>query len=274
MRRGLAITLVLAALPLAAVRADTKLPPALRDVGITQRLNEQVPLALTFRDETGRPVRLREYFEGRPVILVLAYYRCPRLCTRVLNALAESLHTLAGQGYTAGREFRVLTVSFDPDETPALARAKKQAYVDQYGVSGAGWHFLTGSRPAIRRLADAVGFRYAWDAERQQYAHASGIMLLTPEGKVARYFFGLQYNPRDLRFGLIEASHNEIGKPVDRALLLFCYSYDAASGTYQLSVLNLVRLGGVLTVLLIVFFLVRAWRRERRQDRQDLAAAG
>jgi protein SCO1/2 len=252
--------------------AQDELPPALRDVGIDQRLNEQVPLDLVFRDEAGQAVPLRTYFDGPPVILVLAYYKCPRLCNLVLGGLGKSLR---GLSFTLGEQFRVVTVSFDPRETPLLAAAKKAAYLEQYGRPGAaaGWHFLTGDQAAIKQLAQAVGFRYTYDARLDQYAHASGIMVLTPQGKIARYFYGVDYPSRDLRLGLVEASANRIGSAVDQ-VLLFCYAYDAATGKYTAAVRNLVRLGGAVTVVAVGTFLVLMWRRERRGARQKVAPAG
>jgi protein SCO1/2 len=232
------------------------------DISMDQRLNAQVPLDLAFRDERGDAVTLGKYFGARPVILVLAYYRCPRLCSLTLNNLAESLRQI---DYEIGRDFDVVTVSIDPRETPELAAAKKAAIVAQHGLSGAaaGWHFLTGEEPAIQRLAGAVGFRYAYDAERDLYAHASGITVLTPDGKIARYFFGLEYSPRDLRFGLEDASAGTIGSPIAQPLRMLCFAYDPAAGRYTLMTMRLVQIGGAITVLLLGGFLVRAWRRER-----------
>ena len=241
---------------LAAERADTR-PPMLRNVGFDQKLNEQVPLELVFRDENGRSAALREYFDGRPVILSLVYYDCPMLCSQVLNGLASSLDVLP---FNAGKEFNVITVSFDPRETTALAAAKKKTYMRRYKRPGAaeGWHFLTGDPVSITRLAQAVGFRYAYDAEKNQYAHASGVMVLTPQGKLARYFYGIEYAPRDVRLALVEASANRIGSPVDQ-LLLYCYQYDPATGKYGAIVMRFVRLGGVVTVagLLSLMWLLR-----------------
>jgi protein SCO1/2 len=244
-------------------------PEALRDVGIDQRLDEQVPLDLTFRDEEGREVALREYFDGKPVVLVLAYYRCPKLCNQVLQGLLDALKVLA---FDIGKEFRVVTVSFDPRETPEVAAAKKRTFVDEYGRSGAaeGWHFLTGDEAEIGRLAEAVGFRYHYDAEKDVYAHAAGVMVLTPGGKLARYFFGIRYSPRDLRLGLVEASQGKVGSPVDR-VLLFCYHYDARTGTYK-SVMGAVRVGAVATLLALGGAGAAAWWRGRRRETQ--AAGG
>jgi len=229
------------------------------DATIEQHLNEQVPLDLVFHDELGRSVVLSEYFGTKPVILVLAQYRCPRLCSLVLNSLTDGLR---GINYEIGKEFTVVTVSFDPREKPELAAAKKTAYVEKYGRPGAatGWHFLTGDEASIKRLADAVGFRYSYDPKTDQYAHASGIMILTPAGKIARYYFGLDYSPRDLRFGLEDSSAGNVGSPVPSPLRMLCFAYDPATGKYSLMTMRLVRLSGLLTVLLLAGFLFRAWR--------------
>jgi protein SCO1/2 len=259
---------------LVTARAGTALAqtPA-PDATIEQRLNEQVPLDLVFQDETGRRAALREYFSTKPVVLVLAQYRCPRLCSLVLNSLTDGL---GGIDYEIGKEFTVVTVSFDPREKPELAAAKKAAYVERYGRPGAatGWHFLTGDEQSIKTLADAVGFRYSYDPKSDQYAHASGIMILTPEGKIARYHFGLDYAPRDLRFGLEDASAGNIGSPVVRPLRMLCFAYDPATGKYSLMTLRLVRLTGLLTVIILAGFLFRAWRRERRKQWETKVSVG
>lgn len=227
---------------------STGLPPALQRVSLEQRLNEQIPLDLTFRDEAGREVKLAEYFQkGRPVILSLVFYECPMLCNQVLNGVVSSIKTLS---FTAGQEFEVVTVSFDPREGPDLARTKKESYMVRYQRPGTenGWHFLTGTQESITALTKAVGFNYYYDAATNQFAHASGIIVLTPQGKIARYFYGIDYAPRDLRFGLIEASENKIGSPVDQ-LLLYCYHYDPTTGKYGPVVMNIMRLGGILTLV-------------------------
>lgn len=239
--------------------------PILRQVGIDQKLDAQIPLDLVFRDEQGRAVSLREYFGEKPVLLALVYYECPMLCTLILNGLLRSLRALS---LTVGKDFTVLTVSFDPREGPELAAAKKRAYVRSYGRPEAewGWHFLTGEEAAIRRLTEAVGFRYAFDPETGQFAHASGIMVLTPQGRIARYFYGIEYAPRDLRFGLIEAAQGRIGSPVDQ-ILLYCYHYDPKTGKYSLLVMNVLRLAGVATVLALGGFMFVMFRRDRRKKR-------
>jgi protein SCO1/2 len=236
------------------------LPPALQKVSLEQRLNEQVPLDLVFRDETGREVKLAEYFQkGRPVILSLVFYECPMLCNQVLNGLVSSIKTLS---FNAGQEFEVLTVSFDAREGPELARAKKESYMVRYQRPGTenGWHFLTGSQSSIDALTKAVGFNYFYDEQTKQFAHASGIIVLTPEGKIARYFYGIDYAPRDLRFGLIEASANKIGSPVDK-LLLYCYHYDPSTGKYGAAVMNIMRIGGILTLVAIASLILLLRRK-------------
>jgi protein SCO1/2 len=250
----------------APAQAQSSLPPALQGVGIDQRLNEQVPLDLDFKDEAGQTVKLGDYFGTRPVILVLAYFKCPMLCTQVLNGLVRGLMDVP---FDVGKEFNVVTVSFDPRETPDLAAAKKKTYLGRYGRPGAGegWHFLTGAQDAIHRLTGAVGFRYRYDAKNDQFAHASGIMMLTPQGKISRYFYDISYSPRDLRLGLVEASANRIGSPVDQALL-FCFHYDPEDGKYGPAVMNFVRLGGVLTVLGLGTFIAVMLRQERRRARE------
>jgi protein SCO1/2 len=244
--------------PAAPADADS----ILEQVGLDQKLGEQVPLGLEFRDESGRTVHLRDYFGERPVVLTLVYYECPMLCSLILNGTVRALRTLE---FTVGREFDVLTVSIDPDETPELAAAKRTEYLSSYRREGAekGWHFLTGREDQIRPLADSVGFRYAFDPASGEYAHAAGIMVLTPEGKVARYFYGVEYSPRDLKLGLIEASEKKIGSPVDQ-LLLLCYHYNPLTGRYNFAVMTAVRVGGALTVLGIVALLWTLIRRERK----------
>jgi protein SCO1/2 len=251
-------------LVLAAAEPARAQPPILRDIGIDQRLDVQVPLDLTFRDEAGRRVRLGEYFAGKPVILVLAYYRCPMLCTQVLNGLVRALLDVKLE---LGKDFEVVTVSFDPREQPELAAAKKKTYLDRYGHrEGAedGWHFLTGDEGPIKQLADAVGFHYRYDAKNDQYAHASGIMVLTPAGKVSRYFLDVRFDAKQLRLSLVDASNSKIGSLADK-IFLFCFHYDPIEGKYGLAVMNLVRLGGVLTMLGIGTLVVLLRRQEKRR---------
>jgi protein SCO1 len=236
---------------IAAVAADVPTssnpPPLLSDVGIDQKLNSQVPLDLVFRDESGSEVTLGQYFGQKPVVLVLAYYDCPMLCTIVLNGV---LHSVKELKYNIGREFEIVTVSFDPTEKPSLAAAKKAIYVGLYGRpnAGAGWHFLTGDEPSIRQLTQAVGFRYNYDAQTKQYFHATGIMVLTPDGHLARYFYGIQYPSGNLRLGLVEASQGKIGSPVDQ-VLLYCSQYDPATGKYSVIVSHVLKLAALATVL-------------------------
>ena len=238
---------------------STGLPAPLKKVGIDQRLNEQVPLDAVFKDEQGRDVRLGQFFKGKPVVLSLVYYSCPMLCTQVLNGMLSSFRQIS---FNIGEQFEVVTVSFDARETPPLASAKKQTYIKGYNRASAetGWHFLTGDEANIKQLTDAVGFRYVWDEQTKQFAHASGIMVLTPEGKIARYFYGIEYSPKDLRLGLVEASQNKIGTPVD-ALMLYCYHYDPATGKYGAVVMNIMRLAGVVTLILMVGMLLILRRR-------------
>ena len=244
-------------------QAQNVRPAPLRDVGIDQKLNEQLPLNLTFRDETGKPVQLRQYFGQKPVILSLVYYDCPMLCTLVLNGLVRSLRVVP---LDVGDQFDVVTVSFDPRETPALAAAKKETYVKRYARAQAsqGWHFLTGEEAAIQQLTRAVGFRYAYDAKSGEFAHATGIMVLTPTGRLARYFYGIEYSPRDLRLALVEASAHKIGSVVDQ-LLLFCFHYDPRTGKYSLVVMNVLRVAGMGTLLALGSFLFVMFRRDRRK---------
>jgi protein SCO1/2 len=259
------LTLLFVLLVAGVAGAQDSTPAELRDVGVTQRLDEPLPLDLTFRDEAGERVQLGDYFGDRPVLLSLVYYECPMLCTLVLNGLLRALRALA---FDVGEEFEVLTVSFDPRETPSLAAAKKENYVAEYGRPDAarGWHFLTGEEAAIETLTRSVGFRYRYDEEKQQYAHAAAIVVITPQGKIARYFYGVEYSPRDLRFALIEASEERIGSPVDQ-LLLYCYQYDPTTGRYSAAVMNIIRVGGVLTVLAVAAFVLRSARRERRKSK-------
>jgi protein SCO1/2 len=248
-------------LPVAA-QVPQILPEAVREVGIDQRLNEPVPLDLAFRDETGKTVQLGDYFGEKPVLLTLVYYECPVLCTMVLNGVVRTLRPLS---FSAGEEFELVTVSISPTETPAQAAKKKGLHVSHYDRAGAedAWHFLTGDETSIRKLTEAVGFRYTYDEETGLYAHASGMILLTPEGKLSRYFYGIEYSARDLRLALIEASENRIGSPVDR-VLLYCYQYDPTTGRYGLVIMRVIRVAGLATILLLGGFILLSIRRERR----------
>jgi protein SCO1/2 len=246
-------------------------PDILAKVGIDQKLDAQIPLDAVFRDETGRQVKLSEYFGQRPVILSLVYYECPMLCTQVLNGAVAAFKVL---NFTVGEDYDVVTVSFDPKETPAMAAAKKETYLAKYGRPQAakGWHFLTGEQPAITALAGAVGFRYTFDQSTLQYVHSSAIMVLTPQGRVSKYFYGIDYPPRDIRLGLIEASNGKIGTPVDQ-LLLYCYHYDPHSGKYSMIVMNVLRLAGVATVALMLGFIGLLWIRDRRKLKNAAAVS-
>jgi protein SCO1 len=242
------------------------LPGALRGVGIDQRLDQQVSLDLMFKDEAGRAVPLSTYFQrGKPVILALVYYRCPMLCTQILNGLASSLKAVS---LDPGKDFEIVAVSFDPKDTPETAASKKQLYLRRYGRADAanGWHLLTGDAANIKALTDTVGYHYNYDAATDQFAHASGIMVLTPEGRLSRYFYGVEYAPRDVRLGLVEASRNKIGSPVDQ-ILLFCYHYDPATGKYGAVVMNLVRFAGASFTLICGVFLFVFLRRDLHRDR-------
>jgi protein SCO1 len=241
---------------------SSQMPAVLSQVAFDQRLNEQLPLDLEFRDESGRAVRLVEFFGTRPVVLAFVYFECPMLCTQVLNGLSSSLTVLLE---TVGDEFDVVAVSFDPRETPVMAAAKKKAYVDRYRRPGSetGWHFLTGTQPSIAALTEAAGFRYVWDESTRQFAHPSGIVVATPDGRLSRYFFGIEYPPRDVKFALMESSSGRIGSAVDR-LLLYCYHYDPAKGAYGFVAMRAVRIGGAITVMTLVGFVVVALRREQR----------
>jgi protein SCO1/2 len=236
-------------------------PSILDQVGLDQRLNQQVPLNLTFNDETGQAVQLQQYFGAKPVILIMVYYQCPMLCTQVLTGFTGAMNGIVR--FNIGREFDVVTVSIDPRDTPQDAAKAKKTYIQRYRRAGAeqGWHFLTGKKDQIDALAQAVGFRYAWDPQIQQYAHASGIMLLTPDGRVSQYYYGIEYAPRDIQLGLIEASKGKIGNVVDQ-VLLYCYHYDPRQGKYGAAIFNVLRLSALATVLMVGGFMVIMFRRD------------
>jgi protein SCO1/2 len=236
-------------------------PEVLKNVGLDQKLNAQVPLDINFRDEHGASVTIRQLLQNKPAILTLVYYKCPMLCTEVLNGTLNSLKEVPLE---IGKDFNVITVSIDASEKPVLAEAKQIMYTGLYGRPGAvhGWHFLTGDEPQIRELAGAVGFRFVYDKESSQFAHASGIMVLTPEGRLSRYFYGISYPPRDVRLGLVEASEGRIGSTVD-AIMLFCFHYDPQTGKYSLFITNFVRAAGALTVFLIALTIIIFLRREK-----------
>jgi protein SCO1 len=237
--------------------ANTR-PPRLQNVGIEQHLNAQIPPGLAFRDETGKTVKLGDYFGRKPLILNLVYYNCTMLCGEALAGLASAMRLVK---FDLGNEFDVITVSFDPRETPEMAAAKKFEYVKRYGRAGAagGWHFLTGQPDSINALTKAVGFQYQYDEKTNQFAHATAILVLTPQGRISRYFYGVDFPPKDLRMGLVEASQNKIGNAVD-AVLLYCYHYDPETGKYGAMVGNILRLAAAATILLIGGLLFVLWR--------------
>jgi protein SCO1 len=243
--------------------AQHQLPPVLREVGFDQRLGDVIPLDVRFRDEAGQTVRLGDYFGARPVILTMAYYECPRLCGLVLDGLA---HSLRGLRFDVGEQFVVVTVSIDGNDTPAQAAAKKAEILRSYARSGAaeGWHFLTGEEASIRQLTEAAGFRYAYDAEHQQFVHAAGVVVLTPQGAIARYLYGIEFALKDVRLALVEAASGHIGSAVDQ-LLLFCYRYDPTTGQYGLVIMNVLRLAGLITVATLGGFIAIMFRRERQR---------
>jgi protein SCO1/2 len=274
---ALAALCALTAVPAAAQRpkwtgweADPGAPPAaLREVGFVQKIGERVPLDLAFRDAAGRDVRLGDLFAGRPVALTLVYHSCPMLCPMTLEGVARSLRGIA---FSVGEEYDVVVVSFDPREGAAESAAARERAVTRYGRTGTegGWHFLTGDEGAIAALAGAVGFRYAFDAERGEFAHPAGLVVLTAEGTIARYLFGIDYPPKDLRLALVEAGEGRLGGPTDH-LLLYCYRYDPAIGRYTAATMNLIRAGGVATLAALFGFIFVMLRRERRARRETSA---
>jgi protein SCO1 len=237
--------------------------PILRQVNFEQKLDAQLPLERRFVDEHGRNVTLGDFFGARPVVFVLAYYRCPMLCNEVLNGVLTSTNAL---NLVAGQDFEIVVVSFDPTDAPGIAKAKREAYTSRYlhKEGRDGWHFLTGERGDIAAVADAAGFRFVYDPKTDQYAHASGIMVATPDGRLAQYFYGIDYPTRDLRLALVEASRGKIGNLVDQVLLT-CFHYDALTGRYSFAVLRLVQAGGVLTIVVIGGFIIRSLRNEKRE---------
>jgi protein SCO1/2 len=239
--------------------ADQPLPPELRGVGVDEHLGQSVDLNLTFTGEDGYPVPLRSFFhQGRPVLLNLVYYSCPMLCTLVLNGQTAALKKVP---WTPGNEFELVTISIDPTDTFDLAQRKRSSYLESYGRPAAGWHFLTDDHGNAKRLADQLGFRYRYDESQKQYAHPAVVMILTPEGKVSRYLYGINFSPRDFRLALTEASESKFSLSTDR-ILLYCFHYDPQAHGYVLFATNLMRAGGLLTVLILGFVLLRLWRRE------------
>jgi len=241
---------------------SSTMPRPLREIGFDQNLDQYVPLDVPFRDESGRTVRLADYFGSRPVVLVFAYYDCPMLCTQVINGLSTALNILS---LAPGKDFEIVTVSFNPRDTPATASAKKAVYLERYTRDGAAraWHFLSGDEPSIDRLTKAAGFRYVWDAETKQFAHPTGVIVLTADGRLSRYLFGIEYGPRDLRYALVEASAGSVGNAAD-TLLLYCYHYDPMTGRYGFVVMRAVRIAGAATVLALVSFIIVMVRKEKR----------
>ncbi|HTZ96398.1 MAG TPA: SCO family protein [Terriglobales bacterium] len=246
-------------------------PPGLKHVGIEQRLNQQIPPDLVFVDEAGQEVHLRDYFGKKPLILNLVYYQCPMLCGEVLSGLESALRVLK---FDVGKEFDVLTVSFDPKETPQMAMAKKAEFLKRYGRPGAaeGWHFLTGPQSSIDALTQAAGFQYEYDPKSGQFAHATAIMVLTPEGKIAQYYYGVEFAPKDLRLGLIQASQNKIGNLVDE-VLLYCYHYDPDTGKYGPIISRVLKLAAGATILVLGTFLIVMFRLGSPADQSAKQAA-
>lgn len=254
----------------ASAQPADQTPPELQGVGVTEHLDEQIPLGLEFTDEEGRKIKLGDYFQGdRPVILTLNYYRCPMLCSLQLNGLIEGLKELE---WSPGQDFEIVTVSIDPTETPSLAKAKKKTYMEEYGrpSAAAGWHFLTGSKKNINELASAVGFHFKWNPDRREWMHAAALSACTPEGHISRYLYGVMYEPKTLRLALLEASQGKIGSTIDQ-IILYCYHYDAKAGSYSLAAFNLMRAGGAMTAVIIGGILVALWRRELRKKKTAAA---
>ena len=255
--------------------ANTGLPAALKTVGIDQKLGNQLPLDTVLKDEDGHDVKLGEYFKsGRPVVLAFVYYECPMLCTQVLNGLVGSLK---GINLNAGKDFDVVAISFDPrdNERPDLAKNKKANYLERYNRPGTddGWHFLTGSPDSIKAVTDAAGFRYQWDDKTQQFAHAAGVMVVTPEGKMSRYFYGIDYAPKDIKFGIMESAEAKVGTPAEQ-LLLYCYHYDPATGKYGLAILRVIRVAGIATLLGMGAMAFIFWKRNKRKGSENGQSTG
>jgi len=246
-------------------------PPGLKNVGIQQNLNQPIPPDLMFQDDTSRSVRLGDFFGKRPIILNLVYYNCPMLCGEVLSGLENSLRMMS---FDVGKEFDVITVSFDPTETPEMAARKKAEFLHRYKRSGAeqGWHFLVGPKNSVDALTKAAGFEYQYDEKTKQFAHAAAILILTPQGKIAQYYYGIEYPPKDLRLGLVEAGAGKIGNVVDQ-LLLYCYHYDPEQGKYSATILRVLRLAGVATMLFIGTFIFVLIRRGPAHDAEGLGRA-
>jgi protein SCO1 len=249
------------ALPDALQPSPNQLPEPVRNVGIDQRLNEQIPLDLAFTDENGKEVHLGDFFGTKPIILTLVYHECPMLCSELLDGLLRTLRVLK---FDVGNDFDVITVSFNPEEDATIAKSVKETYIKRYKRDGAeaGWHFLTGEKASIEKLTKAVGFRYGYDSAKKLYIHAAGIMVVTPQGRLSRYFYGIEFSANDLRLGLVEASQNKIGSVVDQ-ILLYCYHYDPITGKYGLVIMTITRILGITFVLAMVTYVVYLLRRER-----------
>jgi protein SCO1/2 len=266
-RKLLILALAAAALPVQAQdllnMKGVDRPDPLKGIGIDQKLNAQLPLDLPFRDDSGRDVKLGDYFGKRPVVLALVYYSCPMLCTQILNGMVSSLRVVT---FNPGEDYDVVAVSFDAREKPPLALEKKEAMLKQFGrpQTAKGWHFLTGDLASIKALTDAAGFHYRYDIHTNQFAHASAIMLVTADGKMSKYFYGIEYSPKDIRLGLIEAAQNKIGTPVDQ-ILLFCYHWDPSTGKYTPVAIGGLRVAAAATLLLIGGFFFLNFRREARE---------
>lgn len=263
----LALTWLFAGLSMAV--AGPFQPPSTRGVGIDQKLNAALPLDTVFVDENGGSVSLRSFFHGKPVLLAPVYYQCPMLCSQILSGVVASLRPLT---LKPGRDFEVVAISFDPRDTPQIAHSKRDHYAHSYssrnGVTG--WHFLTGQPKSINAVMNAIGFRYRWDAQDKMFVHASGVMVITPEGRLARYLYGVDYEPKDMKLALIEASHEQIGSPVDQ-VLLFCYHYDPKTGKYGAAVINLMRGAAALTLVLLAAAMVLFWRHDVRTYHDEVA---
>ena len=240
----------------------SNVPPQFKEVTFAQRLNERLPLDAQFKDEAGRTVTLGDYFGRKPVILAFVYYQCPMLCSQVMNGISSALKVVP---FTPGEEFDVVLISFDPRDTPEAANAKKRAHLAHWstGSTAHGWHFLTGDEETIGRVTSAAGFTYTWDQKTGQFAHVSGVLAVTPDGRLSRYFYGVEYSPKELRMAIVESSEGRVGSPVEE-LLLYCFQYDPTTGRYGLVVMNLVRLGGLLTLAGILTFVFVMRRRDPR----------
>jgi protein SCO1/2 len=247
------------------------LPPALQNVGFEPPLNGQMRLDVHFRDESGRDVPLREFFGHKPVVLAFVYYSCPMLCDQVQMGVVGSLRMLS---FNPGRDYEVVFISFDPHDTPEAAAEKKAAALERFHrpETVSGWHFLTGSEESIEAVTRAANFRFRYDAKAKLFAHASGVMLLTPGGRISRCFYGVEYPGRDMRLGLVDASTGKIGSPIDH-ILLFCFQYDPSTARYSASILRIIRLGGILTVLLLVGGIWISRRRELHAGHSNLQGA-